>query len=427
MRFISRPLQATVLIALAASLPANAADLLIKNATVFDGTGRDPITQASIVIENGVISRVEVGDSGTSADKIIDAGGKTVMPGMINGHFHLFFDFFSNPPKNMAGNDVQAKAYIRDTLPTILNGHLEHGITSLFSPIDFWPHIFDVKHKVASGEISGPRIFVGGPIVMRAGSHYACAAETGAAKTWCDDRMALHFESPDQARAAVKRLAADGADVIVFDAITNQPELDNASLKAMVDEAHAHKLHIASHNTNARDAKALVEAGVDAFVHPPGVTRDTDGSLLSIIGQRHLPIEITLGFYQRLIAQGHASEKDVQDYDTLLNNVRVMLNAGATPVFASDMPGLPPEQVVPTITGVMSGVGIDNKTILLSATRNAARGLLGRKDLGTLEPGQIADLIMVNGNPLTDLSALQNVTLVIKDGKIVSDKRATSP
>ena len=72
------------------------------------------------------------------------------------------------------------------------------------------------------------------------------------------------------------------------------------------------------------------------------------------------------------------------------------------------------------VTKVMKGQGIDNKTILLSATREGAKAL-GAKDLGTLEKGKIADLIIVDGNPLKDISVLQKVKLVVKDGVVVVD------
>ena len=97
-----------------------------------------------------------------------------------------------------------------------------------------------------------------------------------------------------------------------------------------------------------------------------------------------------------------------------------MLKAGAIPLFTSDVPGIPPKEVIPMVTKVMKGQGIDNKTILLSATREGANAL-GAKDLGTLEKGKIADLIIVDGNPLKDISVLQKVKLVVKDGVVVVD------
>jgi enamidase len=425
MKIFKRALCTMITATCAAWLPAQAADIIITNATVFDGSGRAPIKNASVLIGKGRIERVQQGKVKETAPVMIDARGKTVMPGLINSHFHLFFDFYSGKASNPVGSDAEAAAYIQEKMPTRLKGHLEQGITSLFTPIDFWPHIYELRRQVASGQITGPRIFAGGPILMHSGPHYACASEPGNAKAWCDERIALADNTPEQARQAIAQLVKDGADVAVYDAITNQPTFDAATFKVLVDEAHRKGLRIVAHNSDAKDATTMVRDGVDGFIHPPTVTRDTDGKLLSIVGQHHLPLAITLGFFQRYMAEGKASPKDIQDYETLLTNVKVMLKAGATPLFASDMPGLPPQEVVPTITRVMSGVGVDNKNILLAATRNAARNFLGKKDLGTLEPGQIADVILVDGNPLLDLSALAKVQVVIKDGHVVVDKRAS--
>ncbi|NPD14349.1 amidohydrolase family protein [Xinfangfangia sp. D13-10-4-6] len=405
------------------SAPVQAADIIVTNATLFDGTGSDPVKNANIIIEDGRIKGVEIGDTSETATLVIDAGGKTVMPGLINAHFHLFFDFYSSPPVNPATSDETAEAYIRDVMPGRLQSHLEQGITSLFSPIDYAPHIFNLRDQVASGEISGPRLFISGPILMHSGNHYACSGDTDAAKAWCNERISLPIDTPDQARASVQKLVSDGADVLVFDAVSNQETLQKDAFSAMIDEAHRLGKRIVSHNLDARDVPFMLEAGIDGFIHAPSLFRDTDGTLLTEAGKRGLPLPATLGFYQRYIAEGHANSADIEEYETQKHNIELMYAAGATPLFASDMPGLPAPEVVPTVTGVMSGLGLDNKTILLSATRNVARNLLGRDDLGTIEPGQIADLILVDGDPLTDLAALTRVEVVIKDGSLAVDKR----
>ncbi|MOA30633.1 hypothetical protein D3C78_1517370 [compost metagenome] len=112
-----------------------------------------------------------------------------------------------------------------------------------------------------------------------------------------------------------------------------------------------------------------------------------------------------------------------ENYETVRHNVIALLEAGALPVFASDLPGLPAADVAPLATRALSGVGLSNAQVLQAATRNAAHGLLGRNDLGTLAPGKLADIILVDGNPIEDLGALSRVRLVIKDGVVVSDWR----
>lgn len=174
------------------------------------------------------------------------------------------------------------------------------------------------------------------------------------------------------------------------------------------------------HNADAKHVPAMIDVGVDVFIHPPSITKNIDGKYLNILGEKKIPIAITLGFLERYIGLGFAEEKDKNDYDILKNNVQVALKAGAVPLFTSDVPGIPPKEVIPMVTKVMTGQGIDNKTILLSATKEGAKAL-GAKNLGTLEKGKIADLILLDGDPLKDISALEKVKLVVKDGVIVVD------
>ena len=394
-----------------------AADLIIKNANVFDGTGSDLIQNANVIIEDGKIKAIQKGKLKEKADQIIDAKGKTVMPGIINSHLHLFWNFYDLPPVMPATSDAQADAFIQGELSQRLRGHLEQGITSILSPIDFWPYIDRVKKKVESGEISGPRVFMAGPVLLHSGEYYACGGLTGTELDWCNEHVRLPIDTPEQARESIKKLVSYNTDVVVYDGVTNLKEFNQDALKVIVDEAHKHNLKVLVHNADAKNVPAMIDAGVDVFIHPPSITKDTDGKYLNILGEKKIPIAITLGFLERYIGLGFAADKDKNDYDILSNNVQVMLKAGAVPLFTSDVPGIPPQEVIPMVTRVMKGQGIDNKTILLSATKEGAKAL-GAKNLGTLAAGKIADVIIVDGDPLQDISTLQKVKVVIKDGAV---------
>ncbi len=403
--------------------PASAADLLITNARLFDGTGSGMIENASIAVANGRIEAISATPLVAAGATVIDAGGKTVMPGLINGHFHLFFDFYNEPPY-VPRSDAEAQAFAREKLPEILAGHLEQGFTSMVSAIDFWPYIVDVREQVATGRLKGPRLFIAGGVLMNPGGHYACRAHTGIEKQWCDEHIAVPIDQPELARAAVRKFVEGGVDMIVYDGLTNTTGLKTEVVAAMTDEAHRHGLRVLVHNADARDAGALVEAGVDGFLHPPGGTRDTDGTLLAQVGAKQIPLAITLGRSERNIRLGRATERQIRDYEAVRHNVLTLLAAGAVPIFASDYPGIPPEEVAQMVVHVLSGVGLSNEAILLAATRDAAHRMLGRQDLGTLEPGKVADLIIVDGDPLDDLAALSRVRLVVKGGAVVVDRRS---
>ena len=178
---------------------------------------------------------------------------------------------------------------------------------------------------------------------------------------------------------------------------------------------------------DAADVNQMVEWGVDGFVHPPGITADDEGSLLRTASERRLPLSITLGMMGRRIEEttkntdtrlGFASE-----YYLTKRNITSMIEMGAIPVFGSDMPGFPAKEIVSTVTRALSSVGLSNAEVLQASTRNVAQSLMAKPDLGTIEAGQLADIILVDGDPLKNLSDLEKVYVVIQDGKIVVDKR----
>lgn len=232
-----------------------AADIIIKNANVFDGTGSDLIKNANVIIENGKVKAIQTGKTSEKAKQIIDAKGKTVMPGLINAHLHLFWNMYDLPPKMPATNDANAHKFIDGELKERLSGHLEQGITSILSPIDFWPYIDEVKKKVETGEILGPRVFMAGPVLIQSGDYYACAGLAGAELQWCDEHVRLPIDTPEQAKASVQKLVSYKTDVVVYDGVTNQKEFNKASLQAIVNEAHKNNLKVLVHNADAKNVQ----------------------------------------------------------------------------------------------------------------------------------------------------------------------------
>lgn len=423
-----KKLRLAVLTASVLACPASvfAADLVLTNARVWDGTGSSVIENGTVVFEDGRILHVGAGEyADTSGVDVIDVGGRTVMPGLINAHFHLFFDFYSD--KAYVGrSEADVAAFARDKLPAILSAHLENGFTTMVSAIDFWPTVLQVRTAVDEGKLRSPRLLVAGGVLMNPGGHYACRLIPEDERDWCDRHIALPVAESAAARAAVDALAESGVDMIMYDGLTNATGLKPDVVRAISEQADRHGLAVLVHNADARDAAAMVEAGVDGFLHPPGVTPDPTGELLRPVGAAGTPLAITLGRSERTIRRGLASDRQKQEYEVVRGNVLSLLDAGATPLFASDYPGIPASNVATMVTGVMKGVGLSNLQILHSATRDAAR-VLREPELGTIAPGQIGDVIIVDGDPIADLAALSKVTLVVKEGVIQYDNMTKAP
>ena len=256
----------------------------------------------------------------------------------------------------------------------------------------------------------------------------------GDEKAWCNEHLMASFDRAGQARELVRRYAESGVDFIAFDSLSpnvpslviEPPELQRDTVKAMIDEAHARGLRVFLSNHSALHVNDFVAWGIDGLFKGSRTVRDEDGSLLGSAGAAGLPLVLPLGNTEERYRLSTASENAIQNYRIERANALTLLEHGAVPVFGADLgdkTGTTPGDVLRITIQAMHGVGLSREDILMAATRNAAHALLGRHDLGTLEPGQLADAIIVDGDPLIDLDALLNVKVVIKNGELVVDRR----
>ncbi|MGH8209556.1 MAG: amidohydrolase family protein [Steroidobacteraceae bacterium] len=406
-----------------------AADLVITNARVFTGTDAPEIKRANIAVSGERIEALSADAIPTTGAVVIDAHGMTVMPGLIDAHMHTFFDLpplgdTSHARPKFPQSEAEARAYIHGKMSEKFAALLDGGFTSVLSPIDLWPLIIEVRQRLANGELKGPRLFVAGGAFTAPQPQRFCGGNA-----WCNSSLSVQASSPEQARDWVRRYADSGVDLIVavYDPTVKPTPLTPEVLRAVIDEAHHRNLRVFLESPiNAADVPDLVDWGIDGFLHSPRKVMDRDGTLFASAGRKHLPLEINLGVdeeTQRLAPQ--VSPEDIEKYKITRFNTLALLKAGATPVWGSDLgdKGLTPAEMISIEARSLKGLGLTPKQILQSVTRNAAHSVLGREDLGTLEPGKTADVIMVDGDPLKNPEALAKVVLVIKGGKVVADHR----
>ena len=384
-------------------------DVLITNARLFDATGAGLIENATIAIMGNRIQSVSTGETDIRAGTVIDARGRTVMPGLIDAHVHVFFDFgetgFSYPR-----SQEELDAYIETRMQEKFNDLLDRGFTTIMSPGDSWPTIVNVRDRVAAGEIRGPRMFVSGGIFTAPGGHPAEGICSGS--EFCAEHVAVEVADEESAREWVRKYAESGVDHLKITYVEPDeepagPKLSPEVMAAIIDEAHRQGIRALVHAWDAADVNDLVAWGIDGFVHPFGLTLDEDGSLLRSAGEKGLAVSSTFAG-AALFTQGpDADPAAVAELELTLSNVRTAMSHGSPLVFGSDMPGFPAETVLSAVTTAMTNIGLSNAEVLRASTRDTAQSLLAQNDLGTLEPGNLADLIIVNGNPLEDLAALE--------------------
>ena len=404
------------------------ADIVIENARIFDGTGTTTQENLSLRLSGGRIVEISGAAIAHGEATVIDAGGMTVLPGLIDAHVHSTV-LLRDGELTVPDDEDAMETHIATTVSEHLSNYLDEGFTSIVDPGGYWPYVVHLRDRVASGEIRGPRMFVAGGIFTAPGGHPASWVCENESNDFCRNAINAEAGDVDSARERVRRYADDGDGVdfvkITYDGLIAPPKLEPAVVEAIIDEAHLQRIRALAHVLDVRDVADVVNWGIDGFVHPPAVMEDTAGEFLSAIGERQLPLSITFGTFEYDIlrrGEENVSEEELADYHITRNNVIAALELGALPVYGSDAIEEHPSLAREMVLGALVSSGLSPAEVLQAATRNPAR-LLGRENLGTIREGNVADILIVRGNPLENLDDLSNVAIVIKDGEIVHDRR----
>jgi imidazolonepropionase-like amidohydrolase len=371
-----------------------AQDLVITNARIIVGNGT-VINQGAIVVRGGRIASVSAGPPNAPGVQTVDGSGTTAVPGFIDAHRHV----------NTGPNEkVQMQQLLDAGYTTILSGGgpAEGNLT--------------LKDHIEKGVIKGPRIIPSG-------------------------RVDLGNTTPEAARAEVRRLAALGIKFIGEQALTPKPgptakELEN--LKAIVEESKKAGVWIQIHAVSPQAMMAAVDAGVPKLVHTPhfGWLSFEDAKRVAAAGVKQLS---TIGFGVPVFGvfaddnkprfrDGKPWPESILDGDGRGQeagykavNARTSWDAGVVYGYGTD-------------TGYAPKAGLEHelKSLNLMFSRQDIIKLMGPNtasyiemsdQLGTLEAGKLADIVLVSGNPLDGYWNLLNTKLVIKGGVIVSDQR----
>ena len=392
------------------------ADLVIINARVLTGTGA-VLDRATLVVTDGRITSVAAGPSDVRATVEVDATGMTVMPGLIDTHRHLLV---------MAGVTSQdaLDQWIQQQLPDVFAGLLAGGLTTILSPGDFIPEIIDIRERIEDGNLLGPRLLTAGWTFTAPDDHPA-ASDICGSDPFCRAKIAVETDSREVARARVRDLVArdvDAIKAIIDRTIVPDATLDEAVLEAVAEEADRANLPLIVHASTVEDMLLAVELGADRLVHTP-----RRGAIVGTSGARQLreadvAISTTLSFSLEAFAEARGrpwSDAAAARYEQTLANIRHLWDEGVTVAFGTDSPpGLEFMDEVRGLSPVLS-----NEEIITALTRNAAVFLYLEDELGTLEPGKIADIVVIDGDPLADIEDLTNVRVVIKGGEVVVDHR----
>jgi imidazolonepropionase-like amidohydrolase len=400
--------------------------IVFTNATVLSCTGADPVEGASVVVEDGLIKDV-ITSTDIPSGEVVDCRGKTLMPGLIDAHLHV------------TSLDVEIARQQRE-IPTSLMAYkiaavirqtLDQGYTTVR---DAGGADWGMKEAVARGLIKGPRMFVSGHPLSQTGGHgdgrsmaeseigCGCGHQIGMTDNIADGPEGVRKAAREQLRRgadAIKIMASGGvaSPTDPLEGLQYEPE----ELRAAVQAAQAAGTYVLAHAYTPGAIRNATEAGVKSVEHGNFL----DAPTAKLMAERGTYLVPTFVAYEKLYEegkeQGFAPQK-LKKLDLVLgiglDSLRHATEAGVKIASGSDLLG--PLARHKTRELAIKAKELGNHATLIATTRTNAE-LLGIADeTGTVEPGKIADLLVVDGDPLEDISVLQDLEhmpVVMKAGE----------
>jgi imidazolonepropionase-like amidohydrolase len=417
---------------------------LVKAGRLLDPRIGNVLSPAAVLIESGKIK--EVGPAAqlqahASGDvKTIDLGSATLLPGLIDAHTHLFLDIIV-PPEAEAQrheNGIFAPGLLlaiveSPTKRALLGAHLaredlESGITTVrnlgHSGID---GDTELRDAINSGRVLGPRILASGRKLITRGE-YVQNLNPALADAILQQEFLL-IDGTDRARQAVRQNAFQNVDLIKVSADAN---LTVPELAAAVEQAHRQHLKVAVHAIDKTSIQTAIDAGADSIEHGNEVTE----TQLKQMRDKGIFFDLTPTFYGGFLlkitepnivisadsraADASSAARRKQRYDQLVQRV---LKSGVKFAAGSDMcwfyPGKTRGEASTQIFVNLREARMPAIDVISAITINSAEMLGWQDRVGAIEPGKFADLVAVAGDPIADITELERVRFVMKDGNVI--------
>ena len=403
---------------------------VIKAGKLLDVDSGRVLSNQIILVKDGKIEAIGERVAIPSGATVVDLSRFTVLPGLIDCHTHLA-DVYDPEPLHVLQKTSAELAYevIPNARVTLLGGFTtvrDVGSYRAFNDVA-------LRDAIARGDVIGPRMFVAGAYVTIS---QGAGAMTGLAP---DIQLPwdLHYgeaNSPWEVRQRIRELAHRGADhikvlatgaVLTHGSNPKSVEFTPEELQAAVDEARNFGLRVAAHAHAAEGIKNAIRAGVASVEHATLI--DDEGIALAKQHGTYLDMDI---YDEECIQQAGKENREPADFlehdrelgELHRRNFTKALRAGVKMSFGTDA-GVCPYGINARQFAFMVKYGMTPLQAIQSATVSGA-DLLGKSELlGSLQPGKYADIIAVQGDPLADVSVLEHVSFVMKEGKVYKDER----
>ena len=428
----------------------NAAEqrLIIEDVVLIDGTGRPPVTQASVLVREELIVEIKRGKFTGSQRKdaqVISGKHKYLIPGLMDVHVHLAGSI-KVTKEGLREVELDKQKGIR-----ALHGYLYSGVTSIYDCGNVPDYIFALREQERTGAIISPRIFATGGIVTYPGSH-----GSGPGATTVDDwpeaipQLDEHIKrQPDILKLTLEERGWGLRPMI--------PKLPLPLMERIIEYYNDHGIRTTAHTPSEIRARQAIFAGIDTLAHPVIVGPITD-SFAKLMGAKKIPMATTLtigenysrlaehpeyldqALYQAVLTKEEITElknKTRQEYQdrtwtwwmklmtpVAQDNLRKINAAGGILALGTDQTQGP---AVHREMELLAAAGIPALEVIRIATLNGARFLGKEEQLGSIEEGKLADMVLLNADPSRNINNAKNIHMVIKNGSPVDRKKLELP
>lgn len=393
----------------------------IRAQRLFDGSGKPMMRDTVVSIDDGRIAAV--GPLGQvqlpPGSQVLDVGDRTVMPGLIDAHVHIL-----STGSATSGQESRTMTDHQVLLVGARNAQLalKSGLTTVRDCGDRRYLSLVLRDFINTGGISGPRLLCSGPVLTTTAGHL-----------WWDG---IECDSIDDLRRGVRTLVKHGVDFIKLMGTGgnatpgSNPEAsqyDAAGFMAVADDAHRMGKKVAVHVHGVEGTRMAVDAGIDTLEHVPfrahgGIAYDE--RIVADVVRQELIVSLAMpATWYRLRAEEmrEARTHPGHLWEARYETIRQMHAAGVKLVVSSDTGSTATriDELALLMEFLVKGVQIPAADVLRGVTGLAAEAVGMADRLGTLESGKLADIVVVDGDPLTDITAMQRIHTVIKGGEVV--------
>ena len=420
------------------AMPSYGQDIVIKHVTLLDGTGSAPFVDVWVATEGDRIQAIGTG-AAPSGKVEINGSGKFLIPGLIDAHVHVG----GGRLRVAEGTDAEAR---HTAVVSSLHGYLYSGVTTVFDSGNLADFIFPLRQQERDNEIQSPRIYATGGVVTSLGGY---GSGPGATVIGGENDLVVldqHLDhQPDMVKILLDPQGRRGTP--------EAPIFTQDLLTKVVQRIHARGIRTTVHIPTEAEARLAIESGIDALAHLPARS-DMSDEFVGYATARGIPMATTLAVFSNIARVADNPEMfDAPLYQATLTTAdRVKrktterqryMSSGMSSFFSGMLPAMQRNLYSLYQGGAILALGTDRSVgpathqelrllvdsglpeadVIRIATLNAAAYLGLDSDLGSIEVGKLADMVLLSADPLEDIDNAQLISAVVKGGKVI-DRQA---